>query len=246
MSEHEFAELAAGHALGALSAEDELAFEAALVLHPEWSRHVRAASDVVAELAETVEPEAPPPGIRAALLAQIAADSPVGAPATAESPRTGGEPVGPRMLRRWLALAASVVLIAAVVTGGVVIGQQLGRPAAVVALERIEGSPDAQSATVTLADGGEAVAHWSESVAQAVLVVDGLPAPGAGETFELWYVRDAGPTPAGTFTTDADGRATALLSGTQRPGDVIAVTVEPAGGSPSGQPTTDPILAIPT
>jgi anti-sigma-K factor RskA len=29
-------------------------------------------------------------------------------------------------------------------------------------------------------------------------------------------------------------------------GDVIAVTVEPAGGSPTGQPTSDPIIAIPT
>jgi anti-sigma-K factor RskA len=30
------------------------------------------------------------------------------------------------------------------------------------------------------------------------------------------------------------------------PGDIIAVTVEPAGGSPTGEPSGDPILAIPT
>jgi len=29
-------------------------------------------------------------------------------------------------------------------------------------------------------------------------------------------------------------------------GDVIAVTVEPAGGSPNGLPSTDPIVVIPT
>jgi anti-sigma-K factor RskA len=31
-----------------------------------------------------------------------------------------------------------------------------------------------------------------------------------------------------------------------KPGDVIAVTVEDAGGSPGGQPTSDAVLAIPT
>jgi anti-sigma-K factor RskA len=30
------------------------------------------------------------------------------------------------------------------------------------------------------------------------------------------------------------------------PGDVIAVTVEPQGGSPTGEPTSEPIVAIPT
>jgi anti-sigma-K factor RskA len=30
------------------------------------------------------------------------------------------------------------------------------------------------------------------------------------------------------------------------PGDVIAVTVEPQGGSPTGEPSSDPIVEIPT
>ena len=31
-----------------------------------------------------------------------------------------------------------------------------------------------------------------------------------------------------------------LLEGTMEPGDVIAVTVEPQGGSPTGEPTSEP------
>ena len=44
---------------------------------------------------------------------------------------------------------------------------------------------------------------------------------------------------------ELDGQHTVVAVGMQ-PGDTIAVTVEPAGGSPSGAPTTAPIIAIPT
>ncbi len=125
------------------------------------------------------------------------------------------------------------------------VGDQLTTPASVVALDEIEASPDAQSETVTLSDGGEATAHWSETVGKAVLVTDGLPTLADDQSYELWFVRDGAPISAGTFTAD-DGSATALLAGAMEPGDVIAVTVEVAGGSPTGQPTSEPIVMIST
>ena len=137
-------------------------------------------------------------------------------------------------------------MIGGVAIGSVVVLQQANRPASTVALERIVAAPDAGSAEIDLEGGGAATAHWSDSVGQAVLVVDGLPAPGADETFELWYVGAEGPVPAGTFTTDGNGAATALLAGTFEPGLVIAVTVEPSGGSPTGLPSSDPVVAITT
>ena len=78
-----------------------------------------------------------------------------------------------------------------------------------------------------------------------MLVSDGLPTIADDESFELWFVRDGAAISAGTFTSE-DGTATALLDGAMEPGDVIAVTVEQAGGSPTGQPTSDPIVAIET
>jgi anti-sigma-K factor RskA len=78
-----------------------------------------------------------------------------------------------------------------------------------------------------------------------VLVADGLPELPNDRTFELWFVRGTQPIAAGTF--DASGSVTtAELSGTMQPGDTIAVTIEQAGGSPDGNPTTKPIIAIPT
>ena len=65
------------------------------------------------------------------------------------------------------------------------------------------------------------------------------------QAYELWFVRGDAPVSAGVFEAD-DETTTALLDGEMQPGDAIAVTVEQAGGSPSGAPTTDPIIVIPT
>ena len=256
MNEQEFAELAAGHALHALSPDDSTAFETARRQHPEWEHHVTADAATAALLAEDVVEVAPPPAVREALLAQIGAGRPstdLGAGSTApvlrsdRSPSTESAPATPRRwgARSWFALAASLALLVGVGWGAVFVSEQLNTPASVVALDQIESAPDAQSATQTLPDGGEVTAHWSESVGKAVLVSDGLPEIADDESFELWFVRDGAAISAGTFTTE-DGTTTALLDGALEAGDVIAVTVEPAGGSPTGQPSSDPIVAIET
>jgi anti-sigma-K factor RskA len=252
VSEQEFAELAAGYALDALSPDDTVAFETARREHPEWEHHLTADAATAALLAEGIAEISPPPGVRAALLAQIAA-GPASPPVAAEPAELADrasaspEPAKPRRWgsRSWFALAASLALLVGVGWGAVFVSEQLTTPASVVALDEIESAPDAESETVTLADGGQVTAHWSESVGKAVLVSDGLPAIAADESFELWFVRDGDPISAGTFTAEG-GAATALLDGALETGDVIAVTVEPAGGSPTGQPTTDPIVAIAT
>ena len=256
MNEQEFAELAAGHALHALSPDDTSDFETARRQHPEWEHHVTADAATAALLAEDVVEVAPPPAVREALLAQIGAGRPstdLGAGSTApvlrsdRSPSTESAPATPRRwgARSWFALAASLALLVGVGWGAVFVSEQLNTPASVVALDQIESAPDAQSATQTLADGGEVTAHWSESVGKAVLVSDGLPEIADDESFELWFVRDGAAVSAGTFTAE-DGTTTALLDGALEAGDVIAVTVEPAGGSPTGQPSSDPIVAIET
>ncbi|MGG1909181.1 anti-sigma factor [Microbacterium sp. NRRL B-14842] len=57
-------------------------------------------------------------------------------------------------------------------------------------------------------------------------------------------MRGEDPIAAGVFDVDG-GEATALLEGEMQAGDAIAVTVEQEGGSPSGLPTTDPVIVIP-
>ncbi len=57
----------------------------------------------------------------------------------------------------------------------------------------------------------------------------------AGSTYQVWIIRDGAATSGGTY----DAAGTVAITGRVRPGDVIAVTVEPAGGSP--QPTSEPL-----
>ncbi|MDP3951054.1 anti-sigma factor [Microbacterium sp.] len=252
MNEKEFAELAAGHALHALSDADEQLFADALAAHPEWQAIADDDVETAHLLADASSTAAPPANIRTALLAQIATtpqgDHLAGAPVAEEAQPEVDVPFL-RPPRRWgraiFALAAGLVLLVGLGFGVAALTSQLTTPASVVALEEIQSAEDAQQASVELESGAVATAHWSASVGSAVLVADGLEPLGDDQTYELWFVRGDEPVPAGLFEADA-GDATALLEGAMHEGDVIAVTVEPAGGSPTGQPTSDPIIAIPT
>lgn len=264
MNEQEFAELAAGAALDALSPDDAQRYHAALAEHPEWQRIVAVDAESAAFLSVGVAPAAPAPGIRSELLARIAmtpqtgevipsgsasdaasdaAEQKTSVPTTAAGATAPKAPAHP--LRVLFALAACLALLVGVGVGAVALNDYVNRPASVVALQDIQSAEDAQEASIELPDGGNATAHWSASLGTAVLVADGIATLPEDQAYELWFVRGETPISAGVFEADG-GEATAVLAGEMHEGDVIAVTVEQAGGSPSGLPTTDPVIAIPT
>lgn len=271
MNEDEFAELAAGHALHALSAADEKRFQDALTEHPEWGAQAASDEETAAALGQALSPVMPPPAVRDRLLSAISAgagDAMVSGQehasagdAVLEEPGSGaagfgstqsageGDASGVTARKRWrrrlFALAASFVLLVGLGVGAAVVIPQLLQPPAVSALEQIRTADDARQASVQLPEGGAATAHWSAELGSVVLVADGLEDLGAEKTYELWFVRGDAPVAAGTFRPEG-GDATALLEGRMRDGDVIAVTIEPAGGSPTGKPTGEPIIVIPT
>ncbi|WP_194763741.1 anti-sigma factor [Microbacterium sp. UFMG61] len=267
MNEKEFADLAAGAALDALSPDDAERYHAALVAHPEWQGIVDADADSATFLALGAAPMAPAPELRAALLARIAVTPQTGditdlgvtsTPAAVDPDEHRAEPIvtetaagatAPKApahpLRVLFALAACLALLVGVGVGAVALNDYVNRPASVVALQEIQSAEDAQEASIELADGGTATAHWSASLGTAVLVADGIETLPEDRAYELWFVRGETPISAGVFEADG-GDATAVLAGEMHEGDIIAVTVEQAGGSPSGLPTTDPVIAIPT
>jgi anti-sigma-K factor RskA len=77
----------------------------------------------------------------------------------------------------------------------------------------------------------------------ATLMVSGLDTAPKGETYEAWVIpKGKSPRPAGLFP---GGKPTVLhLHNVPGKGAVIAVTVEPAGGSTA--PTSTPIATAPT
>ena len=77
----------------------------------------------------------------------------------------------------------------------------------------------------------------------ATLQITGLSAAPSGKTYEAWVIpAHRSPRPAGLFP-DGRGR-TVHLRGTVPKNAVVAVTVEPAGGS--RQPTNKPFFVSPT
>ncbi len=282
MEESEFAELAAGYVLDALSPADRRAFDEARRAHPEWEHWVEADAATALVLADGVPDAAPPLTLRSSLLSRIAtmpqlpgiaaadaaaADPAVGIDAGVEALPADDAPTTPDVppsvdpaptttaiqaitRRNWtrgiLTLAASLVVLVVLGFGAATLNEYVNRSPEVVALQEIEAAPDAASATFDLEEGGTATAHWSESLGKAVLVSDGLPEIASDESFELWFVRESGEAvSAGVFEASGE-TSTAILDGSLEPGDTIAVTIEPQGGSPDGQPSSEPIIAIPT
>lgn len=251
MNEHEFSALAAGYALRSLSAHDEARYLEALRTHPEWAPIADDDAETAASLADITAPEAPSPAVRDALLdaisttPQLSDDAPAPAEAPTPAPSEGRRGARPKRLRLLFALAACLALIVGIGFGSVALNNHLNRPDSVVALDEIEAADDADHASVALAGDGTASVHWSADLGRAVLVAEGLEQPDPDRTYQLWFVRGETASPAGLFEPES-GEAIAPLDGEFRAGDVIAVTVEPAGGSPTGLPTTEPIFAIPT
>jgi len=223
----EFEELAAADAVGALGEDERLLLEAEAARDPRRAEQLLEARLAAAAFADSVSEVAPPPQIREQLLTRIDAD-----------------PARPRARRRWFALAAVVAGLAVVGGGAYAAVSQLSRPAAVVALDQIEKAGDAASASAELSGGGEVTLHWSAELGRAVMTADELPDIEDDRDYEMWFVRDDGPVSAGVFSEEDD--AIALIDAEMHAGDVFAVTVEQAGGSESGLPTTDPFVVIAT
>lgn len=140
------------------------------------------------------------------------------------------------------ALAASLLVFTTITLSTQFFSSPEPEDPATVTLAEVTQANDAQAQTVDVQGGGQATLHWSLALDQAVFVVKDLPNLPNNEDFEVWLVRGDKPISAGVL--ESTDRPTILAR--FQPGDVVAVTVEQTGGSRSGVPTTDPILAITT
>lgn len=258
-----FTGLAAAHALDALDADERDAFERALDADPELRDDLDRYAETAAMLAAATDPVAPPPAMKASLMAQLdelpqqrpdlerptadaAADSP--APPPGQAPAQAG-PAEVAARRRWFQRPGAVIAVAAasvVLIAGAIVGVGWSGPngwGAQREMAAIAEAPDVQTVTHEVDGGGAITLYWSAEQGRSGVVVEGLPDVGGDETYELWYIDDSGAQSAGTFDVRGD-ETWRVLDGSFAPGVAVGVTVEPAGGSP--QPTTDPIVVIAT
>ncbi len=215
-----------------------------------FARHLascEACAVEVAELSETASRlgaaawEAPPPGLRSAVLSDVARTRQVSA--RREEPATGGE-FAVRRWRRWTAaaVAAGVVAIGGVATTVVIEERRIDQIAAEQArLTAVLSAGDATVRTTGASGGGRITVAMSPSLDQGVVLMAGMPEPPAGKTYQFWLITGRSPTSAGVMA--AGQREGAVLLDTIGSAETLALTVEPEGGSL--EPTADPIAGVP-
>ncbi|MDP4005524.1 anti-sigma factor domain-containing protein [Methylobacterium sp. NEAU K] len=204
---------AAEYVLGTLGARERAEMARAIAADPGAAGRVRAWERRLAPLLDAVPPVAPPARVRAALLRSLPG-GPVGSPDQLALLR--------RQVRRWRIAAAGAGLLAAGLALFVAVGSR-PEPEGGRYLAVVQGG-GALPALIVRVD-------TRTGIAQVRPV--GADAP-AGRSLELWYVGAEGPKPLG-LVGGTPSRVT-LPPGAAQDG-VIAVSVEPPGGSPSGRPT---------
>jgi anti-sigma-K factor RskA len=249
--------LTGAYVLHALDPDERAAFEAHLADCADCRTEVRDLAATAARMGGADE-VVPPPALRARVLGEVArtpqepADQGVAPAGTADltarrrDRATAG--AGARSARTtWLAVAAGVVAVLALVLGGLLVQARSDRAALARQQQALSGvltSGDARTVTGTVAGGGRAAIVVSDDQQKAAFVGTDLAEPPTGHTYQLWYITAAGAaTSAGTFDPNAHGDAAVVLAGTPSGAATVGLTVEPAGGS--AQPTTKPVLAVP-
>ena len=206
---------AAEYVLGTLDARERADVEREAAADPAAARRVRAWEDRLAPLMGGVPAVVPPPRVRAALLRAI-------------PDRAGPDQLAVlrRRVRRWQAAAGAAGLLAA----GLALFVAL-------APGPRDGAGRGEQRYLAVVQGGGAlpalIVRVDLRAGTAQVRPVGAEAP-AGRSLELWYVGASGPRTIGLVGA-APSRIT-LPQGASGDG-VIAVSVEPQGGSPSGQPT---------
>jgi hypothetical protein len=214
--------LAGPYALDAVDDIERAEFARHLAQCPACAVEVAELRATASRLADVVA-SAPPPGLRAAVLAEIRHTRQVG-PWRRDSARPAGQV-------RWRRLAA-VAAVAAVVAAGAgvttyAVQEQRVRHAHAEAAEvnriaAVLAASDARVRAALVTGGGQVRVVVSDAMNEGVAILDGLPAPGAGHTYQLWLLppgpaspRNVGVLPAGDgrqLLTDLHGAGAFAVS----------------------------------
>jgi anti-sigma-K factor RskA len=240
-------DLIGAYALDAVDDVERRAVERLVASDPDAARELAELRATAAMLGSAAA-AAPPPGLRAGVLDAITRVPQVGV-----QPRAGTVPADgpastvvdlttrrPRRTTTWLAIAATAVGAAAIPSALAIQQAQQAQRAEqrAEAVADLLADPQAQVVRAEVTGGGTAVGVLAGD--RALFTATGLEDPGAGQEYQLWVIRDGEALPDAVMPDDA-GAVQAVTDG-YRPGDALAVTVEPASGSP--QPTTDPVVLL--
>ena len=236
--------LSGPYAMDAISAPDRARFERHLAGCQECAREIASLREATARLA-TATAVPPPPALKQRVM--------LAAAATRQQPPAAERDPAARTwrwrhgLRIRLAMAVAAVAMAGVaVVFGVSNGSmrdQLSQDQA--SSQQIAGvltAGDATMVTGPVTGGGTATIVMSHSRHALVFTAADLRALPASRGYELWLVGPAGDRPVTMLPPARHDMAGPVIASGLRQGDHLALTAEPAGGTP--RPTTPMMLDV--
>jgi anti-sigma-K factor RskA len=232
--------LAMDYALGALGRADRKAAEVRLRSDPAFRALVEGWQATLAPLDDEVAAVAPPPAVWAAIAAEITPPPRVAAPPVVAEPARGWW----HNLALWRGLAvggpvAAALAVVAISTPGGEVAPQANVPAAAPVGDRLV-------ATLAGADGKPLIAAAYDPASGAVAFAPvAAPDGEAGKVPELWVIEGKNPPRSLGVIDISRGQTHSIprerLQGLKA-GAVLAISIEPMGGSPTGAPT-GPVVA---
>jgi anti-sigma-K factor RskA len=222
-SEDDFA--AAEYALGTLDASERATLAARRLREVELDEAIQGWEARLAPLAEAGPEIAPPRDLFPAIEARIRGASPV-APtnATVVALELG--------IRRWRAAAIAASLVAALFAIGFVV------------LETSRQSPPREYVAILQKDAASPAFEVTVNLDKQELTVRPVAAQAPpGKAYELWLIDSKlGARSLGVIGDATRGANLAAYDPSVVAGATYAVTVEPPGGSPTGQPSGAPVF----
>jgi anti-sigma-K factor RskA len=255
-------ELLPAYSLGATDPEETRFVERMLALCPEAVAELRTWQGLNDALIDGTPKTAPPPTLRAGILAAIAAQEQAASttPTDADTarrvealmPRPPAQSTRFALRPAWIAAgAAAALLIISNLYWLSEVNNLRQREESILALMQRQdalltafGAGETQRLELAAADPtqpGAVSVVWSPAEPLGLVTARDLPTLDADRTYQFWLIGSGQPISGGTFSVDADGRAV-LVFESGVPIDSFAafgITTEPAGGSPA--PTMNPL-----
>ena len=223
-SDDDFA--AAEYALGTLDASERATLAARRLREPELDEAIRAWEERLAPLSEVTPEIEPPRDLLPAIEARIRS-------APTDAPTNGTVVALERGIRRWRAMAIAASLLAGVLAIGFVAREatRQSAPREYVAILQKDAASPAIEVTVNL-----------DKQELTVRPVAAQAPP--GKAYELWIIdaKLGAPRSLGLIGDTPRGASLSAFDPAIVAGATYAVTVEPPGGSPTGQPSGTPVF----
>jgi anti-sigma-K factor RskA len=217
---------AAEYALGTLDASERATLAARRLREPELDESISAWEERLAPLAEATPEIEPPRDLLPAIEARIRGASP-------EAPGGAAVVTLERSVRRWRAMAIAASVLAGVLAIGFVAREatRQSAPREYVAILQKDAASPAIEVTVNL-----------DKQELTVRPVAAQAPP--GKAYELWIIdaKLGAPRSLGVIGDGPRGASLSAYDPAVVAGATYAVTVEPPGGSPTGQPSGTPVF----